>query len=100
MLSLCLKALTEHDDHSDHDRRAVYHGLITLGGIYLFFVVERIVGLASACKRTQNERRMQVALHIPILPFSIGLAGRSYNSVSTINHSCYQQQQQRPFNGL
>jgi len=49
-----------HDDHSGH-RDAVWHGLVTLGGIYLFFLVERIVGLYSERKRMQNERRLQVA---------------------------------------
>ena len=88
MLSVCLKALMEHDhdNHSDHDRRPLYHGLVTLGGIYFFFLVERIIGLATKWKRTQNEHQMEVVLHIPIIPFSTGLAGRPYNSVSTTVH--------------
>jgi len=70
---VCYKALTEHNSHdhdSDndvHDRRAVWHGLITLGGIYLFFVVERIVGLYSERKRMQNEQRLKVGICLTIV---------------------------------
>ena len=59
----------EHDSHDDHasdagghGHRAVWHGLVTLGGIYLFFLVERVLGAFSARKDLQKERRLQVTL--------------------------------------
>lgn len=67
LLHLLPHALIEHSSHdhdsdndSHSDRRAVWHGLTTLGGIYVFFVVERIVGLYSERKRMQNEHRLKM----------------------------------------
>jgi len=61
------KALTGQGSHdhnhsgAGHDhQRAVWYGLTTLAGIYLFFVVERVVGLCSERKRSQNEHRVKV----------------------------------------
>ena len=53
----------EHDSETDvHDRRPVWHGLVTLGGIYLFFVVETILGLYSERKHKQKEQRLKVGI--------------------------------------
>jgi len=62
---MCNKALAgaeDSHDHSMHGHEAVWHGLVMLGGIYLFFLVERLVGFFTERKHTQNEYRLKVAL--------------------------------------
>ncbi len=44
-----------HSDSKDH-HQAVYLGLISLGGMYFFFVTERLMALLSERKRRKTEK--------------------------------------------
>jgi hypothetical protein len=98
---VCCKALVPHQEHhsntdsnhGSHDRHTVWCGLTALGGIYLFFLVERLVGMCSERKRTRKEKRLQVILmnttdchksYKNVIVFdSLNIY---YNSVKSMNH--------------
>ena len=88
----CCKALTDHSSHDrhgePHDHRAVWYGLTTLAGIYLFFVVERVVGLCSERKRTQNEHRVKVAfLLVGLHIYDVATCREMVSFIGLTNHN-------------
>src|SRR6218665_3978594 len=52
-----------HHDHGSHDsdeereRNVIWLGLTSVGGIFLFFIVERLVGLYSDWRRLRKDRK-------------------------------------------
>lgn len=98
LLHLLPHALIEHSSHdhdsdndSHSDRRAVWHGLTTLGGIYVFFILERIIGLYTERKRRQSECRLK-----SVRAVMHELDEMAVNTSTSETGSTCQSQQQQP----
>jgi len=61
----CYKALVDHSSHDHSDpgshNRSVWHGLTTLGGLYIFFLLERLIEMCVEGKRRWSKNKLKVA---------------------------------------
>ena len=61
------EAAHDHEDHEDHEDahlKAVFKGLVVLSGIYMFFLVERLMKMYSNSK-SNAKRRVRLCKLIP-----------------------------------
>ena len=52
-------AAHDHEDHEDHEDahlKAIFKGLVVLSGIYMFFLVERLMKMYSNSKSNAKRR--------------------------------------------
>ena len=65
----------EHD-HAEHSRahmEAVYKGLVVLCGIYVFFLVERLMKIYSNSKSSKRRVSEEPTNHVIIISLTCGL---------------------------
>ena len=66
----------EEHDHAEHSRahmEAVYKGLVVLCGIYVFFLVERLMKIYSNSKSSKRRVSEEPTNHVIIISLTCGL---------------------------
>ena len=66
----------EEHDHAEHSRahmEAVYKGLVVLCGIYVFFLVERLMKIYSNSKSSKRRVSEEPNNHVIIISLTCGL---------------------------
>ncbi len=50
----------DDDGGHSHNKEGIWRGLVALGGVYFFFLTERIMGIVTDWRRKVNEKQVNI----------------------------------------